>query len=107
MVKTDPVESSGACAAKYGWDGEGQYFKVQPQRPLVDVLHIQLHPLLKWNRITAVHLPQTSDSRFNAEAAALPILMESLVIAYGKRAGAHQAHIALQNIPQLREFIEL
>ena len=53
----------------------------------------------------AVDLPQAGDARADAEAAALPVLIESLVIPHGKRPGAHQAHVALQDVEELGKLI--
>ena len=53
----------------------------------------------------AVDLPQAGDARADAEAAALPVLIESLVITHGKRPGADQAHVALQDVEELRKLI--
>src|ERR1019366_7284286 len=85
----------GACALNDGGNGFGQDFDIEAERPLVDVLHIQLHPLVEVDGAAPVDLPQAGDARADAEAAAVPVLIESLVITLGKRPGAHQAHIAL------------
>src|SRR5271155_2716695 len=62
-----------------------QYFQIKPQKPLVDVLQIQLHPLLERNSASSADLPQTGDTGTDAEAPALPILVETLIIADGQR----------------------
>src|ERR1035438_3969641 len=53
-----------------------------------------------------VDLPQAGDARADAESAALPVLSESLVIAHRKRPGAHQAHVALQDVEKLRKLVD-
>ena len=40
-----------------------------------------------------------------AEAAAVPVLVESIVIPNRKRPGAHQAHVAPEHIEELRQLI--
>ncbi len=41
-------------------------FKVQPKRPLIDILQVHLHPLFKLNFISTADLPNTGESGFQA-----------------------------------------
>ena len=51
-------------------------------------------------------MPQAGDSRAHAEAAALPVFVKAFVIPNRKRAGTHQAHIAFEDIEELRQFVD-
>ena len=55
---------------------------------MVDILHIQFHPLVERGIAAAVHLPKAGDSWTDAEAAAVPVLVETVVIPDRKTPGA-------------------
>src|ERR1700681_788754 len=88
----------------YG-NGLCQDFEIHPQRPLVDVFHVQLHPFFERDGAAAVDLPEASNPWADTKAATLPVLMESLVIPDGKRPRAYQAHVAFQHVEKLRKLI--
>ena len=81
-------------------------FQIRSQGPIIDVLHVQFHPTIERDATPAAALPQTGDPRTYAEAAAMPVLVKSLVIANGQRAGTDKRHIALQHIKQLRQIVQ-
>ena len=62
--------------------------------------------LFEGNGASAVDLPQAGNARADTKATALPILVESLVVAHGKRARTDQAHVAFQHIEELRQLID-
>src|SRR5438552_16827175 len=74
--------------------------EIQPQGPLVDVLHVQLHPSLEWQPAPPIHLPQARDPRTHAEPAAVPVLVEPVVIADRQRPRADEAHVASQHVDE-------
>ena len=74
--------------------GLGQNLEIEPRGPVVDVVHIHLHPLLTGQDLgtSAVNLPETGDARFDAEPAPMPVLTEPGVIPQRRRPGSHQTH---------------
>jgi len=72
---------------------------------VIDIVHVEFHPLVKWSGASAVDLPEAGDARADAEAAALPVLIKSFVIPDWKGPGAYQAHVAFQDIKELWELI--
>ena len=83
-----------------------QNLQVERQRPLIDVLHVQLHPALEWNAAAAHHLPQAGDPRLDAEAPAMPRSIEGFVVTYRQRPWTDQAHIAHKNVDELRQLVD-
>ncbi len=61
--------------------------------------------MVEGNIAAAVALPEAGHARFDAEAAALPVLVETVVIPDRERPGAYQAHVALQDVYELGQFI--
>ena len=86
-------------------NGARQDFYIEPERPFVHVLQVQPHPLLQRNRASAVDLPKTGDAGTNAEAPSLPIFIETLVVAHRKRTRTYEAHVTLQYVEELRQFV--
>src|SRR5712691_1039777 len=84
--------SGGARASQNRGDGSNKYLHVQPHGPPIDIFHVQLHPPIELDRAPPVDLPEASDPGPDTETAALPVLTEALIIAYGQRPRAHQAH---------------
>ena len=96
--------SSGAF--EHCRDSFGQYFKVQKQRPVVDVFHVELHPLLEGNVGAAVDLPEAGDARADGEAASMPVFVKAFVIPFGEGSGADKAHISFEDVYELGELIQ-
>ena len=82
-----------------------QDFKVEPQGPLVNVLHVEFHPFFKRGIASPVDLPETGDARADAEAAAMPVLVKTVAVPNRKRSRSHEAHLSLQNIKELWQLI--
>src|SRR5215813_2580631 len=79
---------------------------VETQRPAIDVLQIQMHPLLEGKIAAAGNLPEASQPGLHTEATLLPGLFHPNRIANRQRARANDAHIAQQDIDQLRQLID-
>src|SRR5580704_4558888 len=92
------TESCRACAAQNSRYGLRQYLDIQPQRPLVDVLQVQFHPLFKRDRVAPVNLPKAGDPGLYAEPASVTISVEHLIVAKGHGSRTHKAHFSLQDI---------
>src|ERR1700682_1362999 len=88
-------------------DGLRQDFCVQPQRPVIDILAVQLHDLLEvLDGSVALKLPQPRQSGFDTETAPMMIqVYGDLIVSW--RARADQAHLALEHVPELGQFVEM
>src|SRR5277367_839269 len=94
-----------ALAGQDSRDGSQNNLPVQCERPVVDVLHVHLHPGLEVQRIPTLHRPQACQARTHAQAPPLPGLVE-LHFFGNRRARTHQRHVALEDVPQLRPFVD-
>src|ERR1039458_1026454 len=99
------LSSAGAEAGQDDGDGAGEDFQVEPERPVVDVLEIELHPLVEADLVASADLPDTGQTRFHGEAAAVPRIVV-LPLGWDGRPGADEAHVADENIPELRELVD-
>ena len=72
---------------------------------MIDVFHVEFHPFFEGNRASSVHLPEAGNPWADTKPAALPVLIESLVVAHGKGPGPDQAHVAFQYVEELRKLI--
>jgi hypothetical protein len=95
LTSSGPSEYRGNCFH--------QNFEVELDRPVIDVLQVQLHPVLEADVMPAVDLPQASKPRLDAESALLPLFVESLDIPNRQWA---QAHVSLQNVNARWQVIE-
>src|SRR5258708_23909007 len=64
------------------------------------------HPPVKRDGVAPTYLPQTCDSRPNAEAAPLPILTEGLIIVHRHSPWPNKAHVPHKDVKELWQFIE-
>lgn len=82
-----------------------QYPHIQRRLPLRYILPIQLHDFLKIRNLTSpAHLPHAGNTRLYAQPGAV-VQVVLLPLIHRRRPGAYQAHVTLQHIPKLREFI--
>ena len=70
-----------------------------------DVSHIQLHARFKGRIFAGGHLPQSGYARRHFEALFMP---RAVLFHVFKRMGARadQAHVALEDVPELRQFVQ-
>lgn len=68
---------------------------------MVDVVHIELHPLVKCGIASTADLPKAGNAWFDAESAAVNVVFKALEIPYREWPWADQAHIALQYVEKL------
>src|SRR5947208_3252307 len=50
-------------ALEHCGNGFQQNLQIEPERPLIDILHVELHPFLELNVAPPVYLPQAGDPR--------------------------------------------
>jgi len=79
--------------------------KIQHHVPVVHVPDIQLEPLFPIEPVPAVDLSPTGNARPYLMAAALKIVVAQQVLRQ-ERPRPHDTHIASQNIPELRQFVQ-
>src|SRR6266700_2652213 len=91
---------SCALRARSGNDGPGgaeEDLEIEPQRPLVDVFEVHLHPVIKvGDLVPAAHLPQACDSGTDAQLSLLP---ETIAVQLVRKRGtrADERHVAFEN----------
>src|SRR4051812_34654720 len=78
---------------------------VVPQRPVRHVQVVELHHLLEWDVGATEHLPDARDARREVEPAAAPAA-DHLVLGLDQRPRPHEAHLALEDVPELGELVE-
>src|SRR5881409_1608206 len=97
--------SGGAGSLQHRGHGLCQDLEIQPKRPAVNVLHVEFHPPLKGYLASTVDLPQTRNTRPNAEPPQMRIPIETVVIPQRKGPRAHEAHVALQDVEKLGNLV--
>jgi hypothetical protein len=50
-----------------------EYLHIQPKRLMIDVKHIEFHPLIKVKIAPAADLPEAGDARLHAEVGTMPL----------------------------------
>src|SRR5258708_39469880 len=70
-----------------------------------DVLHIEVHPILKSDLVPAAHLPQAGEAGANRQAPTLPRLVLCYLSGQG-RPRTDDAHLAAQHVDELRELVD-
>ena len=79
---------------------------IYPEAALFDILHVQIHPFLK-REVIAVRGDLPIAAQTGCYIQALLFVVAVLFHLAGKcRAGANDAHIALQDVPKLRQLVE-
>src|SRR5882724_6266223 len=82
-----------------------QDFQVHGRTPVLDVLQVQSNILFKGRIAACFYLPQAGNSGGYVEPA--QVLQTVLInFVFDGRSRPHQAHIAFQHIPKLRQFVE-
>src|SRR5262249_9641766 len=86
----------------YGFEDDLQ---VQPGRPVFDVVNIELHHLLEREAIAAADLGQAGQSRLYVAPFAVPGFV-AFNLVWDGRSRADQRHLALEDVEELREFVD-
>src|SRR5688500_3191536 len=58
-----------SCRPEHGGNGSGDDLQVEPQRPLVDVLHVELYPSFEAQITATTDLPESRQPGPDAETA--------------------------------------
>ena len=75
------------------------------QRPVGDVGVVELHSLVPGDVAAPEHLPEAREARPEFLAGELPRL-EGLDLERPQRAWSHEAHLAAQDVDELRQLVE-
>src|SRR5947209_17947633 len=97
---------SGACPRDHGPRRSHEDLEIEPQRPVVDVFEVHLHPVVEArDLIASAHLPEARDPRTDAQ---LPLVPEAVAIELVRERGTRtdERHVAFQHAPKLRELVE-
>src|SRR5688500_6169865 len=99
-------QSVGSAPAQDGRQRAQQDLRVQPDRAVVDVLRVEAHDLLEVGHgAPAIYLPEAGKARSYLEAAEMVRLVRREVF-HEEGARPDQAHIAANDVPQLRQLVE-
>src|SRR5262249_31595446 len=97
--------SMSAAAGEHPRNGSQQDLPVERERPVVDVLHVHLHPGIEVELVAAGYGPESGQTRAHTQPPPLPSLVV-FDLAGDRGPRAHQRHIAAQHVPQLRPFVD-
>ena len=86
-------------------DGLEHDLEVEPERPLIDVGQVQLHPGLEIDLVASADLPDAGDPRLHREPAPLPALVLGDLVGDGRPRTDH-AHVAHQHVPELGKLVQ-
>src|SRR5579872_1775819 len=85
-------------------NGPQQDLPIERQRPVVDILHVHLHPGLEIHTVPAGKGPQAGQPWAHPQTPALPALV-LIHFTRNCRTWSYQRHVASQDIPQLRPLV--
>ena len=91
--------------AEHQRDGLEDQAEVLPERPVRDVEVVEPDHLLERDVAAAEHLPEAGDARLQLEALARPVV-DVLVLLEDQRPRADEAHLAAEDVEQLRQLVE-
>src|SRR5579872_312464 len=97
--------SIGAAPGQYTGNGAHQNLPIERQRPIINVLHVHLHPRFEVDVVAAGDRPQAGEAGTHAQPAALPALVLLDFVRHGGPRPDHR-HIAAQHVPQLRPLVD-
>src|SRR5262245_37808291 len=86
-------------------DGLQDEVDVVLERPVIDVLHVEVHPLFEADLVAAADLPDARQAGAHREAAPLPgfVLGD---LGRERRARAHDAHVSAEHVDELRQLVD-
>src|SRR6266576_1759530 len=104
-IKLDPSFTLRPLSRQHRGDRTHQNLEIKRQAPVFHVFKIQLHTRFKGRIPARDDLPEPCNARFYLQP---PVVLGTVsrAVVYGMGARANQAHIPLQDIPELRQFVE-
>ena len=101
-----PFGSAGAARLAHQRRNRAQdQLDVTPEAPVGDVQVVQHQHLRERHLAAAADLPEAGQAGGEVEPAQAPVVHE-LVLVRDQRAGADQAHLTAQDVPELRELVD-
>src|SRR5687768_7438115 len=94
-----------ALAANYSGKREQDYLNIEPDRPVLDVVQVDLDHFLERQAAAARHLPQACNARFHIQPFAVPDVVFFDLVSDGRTRADH-THVAFQHIQELRKLIK-
>src|SRR5436189_2084936 len=99
LFRTSPNQNDGNRSNKD--------FEIQPERPVINVFKVEPHPVAEVAHVVApADLPETSEPRLYRKAAPMREVIEALHFIHRQWTRPDETHLAEQNVPDLRPFIE-
>jgi hypothetical protein len=96
----------GACTTQDCRDSPEQNVYIEPERPLLNILAVQINHVLEVKHLApATDLPEAGNTRFRVEAPEVMILVV-LKVRFEKRTGSNERHLANKDVEELRYFVE-
>ena len=99
------ASSVGALLFQHRPEGADDHLDIEPERPIFRIVFIEEHPLLIVDVVTAGDLPETGYPRRNLEEVSRLVSLP-LTLLGQDRPAAHQAHVSLQDFPEVRDLVE-
>src|SRR5271157_74637 len=92
-------------AENYGGYRSDEYTEVHPERPVLDIIYVQPHHVLKRKFAPARYLPEAGEPRPDAQAFLMPGSI-SLHFQRDRRSRTDKAHVAQKDVDQLRHLVQ-
>src|ERR1043166_792333 len=102
---TSSVALTRAFTGQNRGDGAEEDLEVERRRPVVDVLQVELHPAVEVDVVAAADLPEAREPRLHRQPSSVPPVIRRDLLG-DRRPRPDQAHVALQDVPELRDLIE-
>ena len=99
------MAQSLAFTSKDGGDRFQENSQIQQQVPILDVVVVEIHGPFKRRMVPGGYLPQAGQAWLNVQPSEM-FQAVALVIVERMRPGSDQAHVPLQDIPKLRDFVQ-
>jgi hypothetical protein len=100
-----PFPSSLPFSSKHSGDRLQKNLEIEREVPIFDISAVQADRFFKGRVLPRRDLPESRYARLDVEPSQV-FQTVALIIVYGMRPGANQAHVTGQNVPELRNFIK-
>jgi hypothetical protein len=87
-------------------DGSNQNIEIEPERPVAHVVTIQSRLNVEVAVTARLDLPQSGEAGSHLYTECPEVLFEAVVMVCGEGPGTHEAHVATENVEELRKLIK-
>src|SRR5579864_8683232 len=91
-------------AQKHKGNGAEENLDVEPERPVVEIKQVELHPMFEVDMVAAFESPQAGQPGTHAQTPPLPRFVFLDFLRNG-RPRADERHVSAHDVPQLRQLI--